>query len=142
MTEENKQLAHRYYEAGARDDLDAWDEICSPDMVLYPGFMEPVRGLATVKQFTAGFHQSMSGLYITVHDVIAEGDRVAVRWTEGGTNTGPMQTPRGVIPPTGKPVEMAGMSMLRVTGGKITEERVHADFLGFMQQLGAVSREP
>jgi ketosteroid isomerase-like protein len=138
VSEENKNVVRRYFEAGGRDDLDAWDEMCSPDMVLYPGFGEPMRGLAAVKQFTAGFHGALSDLYLTVHDLIAEGDRVAARWTAGGRQTGPLGGPGGTIPPTGKTIAMNGMSILRVTAGKIVEERVQPDIMGFMQQLGVI----
>lgn len=136
----NKEIVRRYFEAGHRNDLAAWDEICSPDMVLDVGFIPPVHGLGGIRQFTAGMHSAFADdFFLSVEDLIAEGDRVAARWTEGGTHSGPLMTPDGnVIPPTGKRVALSGISMLRVTDGKITEERVQADVLGFMQQLGLV----
>jgi predicted ester cyclase len=95
-----------------------------------------VQGLSAVKQFTAGFHQSLSDMYLTVRELIAEGDRVAARWTAGGRHTGPLYGPGGAIPPTGKDIAMEGMSILRVRDGRITEERTQADVLGMMRQLG------
>jgi predicted ester cyclase len=137
----NKEIMRRYYEAGHRDDLAAWDDVCSPDMVLDAGFIPPIHGLESVRQFTAGMHSAFADdFFLSVDDLIAEDDRVAARWTEGGTHSGPLMAPDGsVIPPTGKRVALSGISMLRVADGKITEERVQADILGFMQQLGLVS---
>ena len=136
--EENKELVRRYFDAGDRDDLDAWDEVCAADMVLDPGFGDPARGLAAVKGFTAAFHSAFSNFYLRVEDLIADGDRVAVRWTTGGTHTAPLLSPGGEIPPTGKAMAMTGMSILRLAGGKIIEERVQADVIGAMQQLGVI----
>jgi predicted ester cyclase len=137
-TDDSKALTVRYFEAGDRNELDLWDELCAPDMVLYPGFMEPVRGLDAIKQFTAGFHQAFSDFYLRIEDVVAEDDKVAVRMTTGGTHTAPMLTPNGEIPPTGKQIAMSGISIVRVAGGKIVEERPQMDILGFMQQLGVI----
>ena len=136
--EENKVVARRYFEAGNRNDLDAWDALCAPDMVLLLGFAEPVRGLAGVKGFTAAFHAAFAPFYLRVEDLIAEGDKVVARWTTGGTHAGPLPSPGGVIPPTGKEVAMSGISVLRLAGGRIVEERVQADVLGMMQQLGVL----
>jgi steroid delta-isomerase-like uncharacterized protein len=135
---DNKEIVRRYFAAGDRNDFDAWDELCSPGMVLDTGFMEPIRGLEAIKQLTAGMHSALSDLSLTVHDLVAEGDRVAVRWTTAGTQTGPLGGPGGMIPPTGKRLEMHGMSLMRVTDGKIVEELTQADLLGVMQQLGVI----
>lgn len=137
-TETNKGISRRYFEAGHRNDLAAWDDLCDPNIVLVTGFTEPMQGLDAVRQFTAGMHSAFSNFFLTVDDLIAEGDRVAARWTTGGTHTAPMMTPNGPLPPTGKHVTMSGISIVRVVGGKIVEERVQADVLGMMQQLGVV----
>jgi predicted ester cyclase len=69
----------------------------------------------------------------TVEDMVAEGDKVAVRWTWSGKHTGDYMG----MAPTGKPVTMTGVSIIRVVGGRITEEWDESDNLGFMTQLGA-----
>src|SRR4051812_27661533 len=121
----NKEIARRYFDAGHRNDLAAWDDLCSPDMLLDPGFMPPIHGLDAVRQFTAGMHSAFSDFFLSVDDLIAEGDRVAARWREGGMHSGPLMTPDGtVIAPTGKRVTLTGISLLRVSDGRITEERV------------------
>jgi ketosteroid isomerase-like protein len=60
--EANNELVRRYFEAGGRDDLGAWDSLCAPDMQLLAGFGEPVRGLEAVKGFTAGFHAAQADI--------------------------------------------------------------------------------
>ena len=135
---ETSSIVRRYFEAGGADDLAAWDGICDADMVLYPGFAEPIIGLERVKRFTADFHTAMSPYSLTVDDFIVENERAAVRWTASGTHSAPMSTPGGMVPATGKRVSMTGTSFLRVADGRIVEERVQADVLSMMQQLGII----
>jgi ketosteroid isomerase-like protein len=137
-TDETKRIARAYFEAGNRDDLDAWDTLCSPDMRLELGFAPPIEGLAGVKGFTAGMHAAFSPFFLRVERLLAEGDEAAAWWTTGGTHTGTLMSPAGPIPPTGREMAMTGVSYVRVEGGKIVEERVLADLMGAMQQLGVL----
>jgi predicted ester cyclase len=66
-------------------------------------------------------------------DLVAEGDKVAIRWSWRGIHKGEYMG----IAPTGKQVTMTGISILRIVGGKIVEEWGESDNLGFMEQLGA-----
>lgn len=67
----------------------------------------------------------------TIEDMVAAGDRVAVRLTMRGTHQGPF---RG-IPATGKKIEIGGISMARFAGGKVVEGWSFSDTVGMMQQL-------
>lgn len=137
-TEQTRSIVRAYFEAGHRDDLAAWDAICAPEMRLVLGFAPTIDGLAGVKGFTAGMHAAVSPFFLRVEKVLAEGNEAAAWWTTGGTHTGPLMSPAGPIPPTGREMEMAGVSLLRVEHGKIVEERVLADLMGAMQQLGVL----
>jgi ketosteroid isomerase-like protein len=67
---------------------------------------------------------------------VEQGDRVVVEGRFTGTNTGPLQTPAGEIPPTGRPMVLPFADVFRVIDGKIAEHRVYYDVLGLMAQLG------
>lgn len=139
--EQNKAIVRRYYEGDGdgRDNTENWSELCDANMVLYAAtFPEPVRGLEPIKQFTQAAHSAMSNYSITAQELIGEDDKVVARWMMGGTNTAPLPMPG--FPPyaTGKTMAVSGISILRLAGGKITEERVEADWLGMMVQLGAL----
>jgi predicted SnoaL-like aldol condensation-catalyzing enzyme len=67
-------------------------------------------------------------------DLVAEGDKVAARRSYKGTHRGELLG----IPPTGKPVQIGGISIFRLAGGKITEHWEQIDGLALMQQLGVV----
>ena len=67
-------------------------------------------------------------------DVFAEGDRVVVRFTAKGTHKGDLMG----VAPSGKPIVVTGISIVRIAGGKIVEEWESFDQLGMMQQIGAI----
>jgi steroid delta-isomerase-like uncharacterized protein len=85
-----------------------------------------------------GWREAFPDLQVVVDHVVAEGDKVAVRWTARGTNTG---TGNG-IPATGKAVETSGIALFRFEDGKVAEEWVSADSLGLMRQLGMLPPAP
>jgi predicted SnoaL-like aldol condensation-catalyzing enzyme len=69
--------------------------------------------------------------HFTVEDLIAEGDRVVVRWTNAGTHVGDFAG----IPATGRPFTMAGIDIYRLAGGQLCEHWHVIDQLGMLGQL-------
>jgi predicted ester cyclase len=67
-----------------------------------------------------------------VEDLISEGDGVAYRRTYYGTHQGELMG----IAPTGEQVTIAGITIYRISGGKVEEEWNNFDQLGLLQQLG------
>ena len=84
-------------------------------------------------QFAATYRQVFPDLQVTVEDRAAEGDRVTTRFTSRGTHGGT----RGHRP-TGRRVEVTGIVISRIAGGKIAEDYTNFDALGMMQQLGVI----
>jgi len=76
-------------------------------------------------------------LHVTIHDMIAEGDSVAVRWSFSGTHTGDMPG-EPPIPATGKKIEVQAMAVHRVAGDKLAETWVNFDVMGMLMQLGVI----
>jgi predicted ester cyclase len=70
---------------------------------------------------------------MTIEDMLAEGDRVATRKTFRGTHRGELLG----IPPTGKPVAIGLIDMVRLEHGRVVESWSEADNLQLLQQLGA-----
>ena len=71
---------------------------------------------------------------MTVEDIIADGDRVVVRWSARGTHGGDLAG----FPPTGRPVSVTGIGIHRFVGGRIVENWSQFDQMGMLQQIGAV----
>src|SRR5690349_5354127 len=130
-TEEMKEIARR----GATEfwhlrNLDAMDDILSPDYKVYVGgqLMYPSREIAKthIREAQVAFPDAE----VTVDDLIAEGDRVVARFTLRGTNSGVYHTEMGDMPPTDKKVEVTGIIIFRFEDGKIVENREVLDNLG------------
>jgi steroid delta-isomerase-like uncharacterized protein len=136
MSEANKALVRREMEeVFDRGNLDAADELYAPDYVIHdPTSPEDIRGVEGARQFAATYRQAFPDFQATVEDQVAEGDKVATRFTARGTHHGELEG----IAPTGNRVEVTGINISRIAGGKIAEEWTNYDALGLMQQIGAV----
>ena len=86
----------------------------------------------TPSQSIGAFRAAFPDAVVTVEDVVGEGDRVAIRYTLRGANTGPFFG----MPPMGRSIEIGGISLYRLADGKMQEAWVQYDQLGIMQQLG------
>ena len=134
-TEENKTIVRRYQEAYNTNNLDALNEIVAPDFVshsLAPGLPEGLQGGNLMHQMTMA---AMSDYQVSIDDLIAEGDRVAARFTMMGTHTGADFLG---LPPSGRKINVSGISIFRIADGKIVEHWANEDALGLLQQLGAM----
>jgi predicted ester cyclase len=113
--------------------LDRADELMPPDYVLHAG-AQRFTGPEGFKQLCAGYRAAFPDLHVTVHDLIAEGDRVVWRFTARGTQRGPLFD----LLPTGKPMEIEGIVISRFAGDKWVEDWGSWDIYGMMEQLGAI----
>ena len=136
MSEENKALARRFYEeVFNQENLEVADEIAAQDHVNHdPTLPDIPSGPEGLKQIVNLYHGAFPDANITVEDQIAEGDKVVNRWTGRGTHQGELMG----IPPSGNRVEVSGMDIMRISGGKIAETWSQYDAMGMMQQIGAV----
>ena len=91
-------------------------------------------GIEEIKQVAAGLRAAFPDGHYTVEDLVAEQDKLVMMWTFRGTNTGELMG----CAPTGKKVEAMGINICRITNGKIAEDWIVWDALGFMRQLDLV----
>ncbi len=136
MSEENKALVRRWFEELFNaENLDVADEITAPDHVNHdPTLPDLPPGPEGDKHVVNLYHGAFPDANITVEDQVAEGDEVVTRWTGRGTHQGDLMG----VPPSGNRVEVAGMTLNRVSGGKIVETWTNYDALGMMRQIGAM----
>jgi steroid delta-isomerase-like uncharacterized protein len=133
--EENKTIGRRAFEEiWNQGNLSAIDELYDANQVSHGLGMEVPPGVAGLKQFVSIYRTAYPDTHFTVEDQIAEGDKVATRWTAIGTHRGELM---GILP-TGKRVTVTGMAINRIAGGKIVETWNNFDALGQLQQLGVL----
>ncbi|MFY9578621.1 MAG: ester cyclase [Gaiellaceae bacterium] len=136
MSEANRQLILRFYEEALNERrLDAIDEVVSPDFVFHAAAEpEPVRGPEGFRAFFERAFVTFPDLRVTVEDVVADEDKVAVRVTLVGTHLGEFQG----IPPSGNRVSMAEHVICHLENGKFTEVWQQFDAVGGLQQMGVL----
>lgn len=133
--DENRLLVKRWgEEIWSKGNLAAIDELFAPDFVCHgqpPGVAPDREGH---KQVVTSWRSAFPEAQWVTGDMVAEGDKVAVRWSGRGAHKGQYMG----IEPTGKDVTMTGISVLRIAGGKIKEMWTETNVLDVMQQLGAL----
>ena len=133
-TEANKAIVRRFFdEAINQRKLDVLDEIFAPDFEGNKLEIEQRSNTrADLKQMLEMVFDAFPDYQQTIHDWIAEDDRVVVRWTTHGTHLGPYNG----IAPTSKVIREHGIDIFRVGGGQIVEHWVELDLLGILRQMG------
>jgi steroid delta-isomerase-like uncharacterized protein len=133
-TAENIMLVHRFFEElWNQGNLDAADELLASGHVHHFSD-EDIIGPEGLKSLVTWLRTAFPDNHTSIDDVVAEGDKVVVRFTNRGTHQG-----EGMgIPPTGKRVVYTGIDIFRIEDGRIVERWGEVDGLGLGQQLGTV----
>jgi steroid delta-isomerase-like uncharacterized protein len=134
MVEDNKRLVQRWFDAvWNRGREDTVDQLMAPDALVH-GLGEAIRGPAAFKRFHAAYREAFPDVRIDVEDLVAEGDKVAFRWSATATHRGASLG----FAATNRNVRFEGMGIIRVQNGKLVEGWNTFDQLGMLQQLGVV----
>ena len=132
-----KTLVLRWYEELVNEGKTAVaDEIFAPDHVEHaPTLPWFGSGPAQQKELVVALRLAFPDVDVSVEDVVAEGDRVAVRWLLRGTHRGEFWE----LAPTGETVAVPGTTVYRIANGRIVETWLTYDALGLLAQLGALA---
>lgn len=131
-TKENKEIVRRFADEFVnKHNYDTLEEFLADDIVDYTP-LGATTGRDAVLATTKELRTAFPDFAVTPHEIIAEGDTVAVRMTQRGTHEGVFMGNE----PTGNSFEIEAMAFLRLENGKIVERRVRPDLMGLMQQLG------
>jgi predicted ester cyclase len=140
--ESNKTLVRRYFEQVLdQRNLSLLDRIAAADCVIHrPEAAQPIQGRAAFKAAIEAILQTYSAFSTTIHEVVAEGDKVVCRLTHEAVNAGSWASRLGTHAVAGKPVSWEAIVIFRMRDGQIAEEWVSRDELGMLIQLGALAR--
>ncbi len=131
--DDNKQLARSIYEDVLnRRDLDRLDDLAVQDYVEHDPLPGQRTGLEGLKDRFRILIEAFEPQF-TIEDIVAEGDKVVVRWTNSGTHVGDFP---GLPAPTGRSFSIAGIDIYRVQGGKLAEHWHVIDLFSQLMQLG------
>ena len=130
-----KQLTDRFWQLFESNQIEALAAVIDADCHFKMPGME-LRGSEAVQQMLSGYRMAFPDLRHAVKGYIESGDAVAVELEVTGTHNGPMQTPQGTVPATGKKVVWESCDLVRVKNGKIVSWHVYHDTVPFLTALG------
>lgn len=120
-----------YEEVGHEGRLELLDEIAWPDHVEHNPFPQQSQGVEGLKQRISMVRAAFNPRF-TIEHVIAQGDKVAVMWTNHGTHVGNWFG----LPPTGKRVTAHGVDIHLLRDGRLAEHWDVVDGSDFLAQFG------
>lgn len=130
----NEELVGRFIEAVVNGkDLDRIEEFVAADVRDHTPMGE-TQGSDAFRETTKAIGAAFPDFEVTPHEIVVEGDTVAVRMTQRGTHEGPFLGYAG----TGESFEISAMAFARIEDGKMAERWVQPDLLGMLSQLGVV----
>jgi ketosteroid isomerase-like protein len=130
-----KQVTDRFWQLFESNQLDALDALIDPDCHFKMPGMD-LRGSAALRGMLAGYRVAFPDLRHHVKSHVESGDTIAIELEVTGTHTGPMQTPGGTVPATGKKIVWESCDYIRVRNGKVFSWHVYHDPAPFMAALG------
>ena len=140
MINEIEKLAENIKKAWDDKDMNALVQHYAEDAVMFmPGEPEPIKGREAIAKNQTAFLRAMPDFNLSFSLVLASGNHAVFEGVARGTFTGPLASPEGDIPPTGKKVGLGFVFIGRVNAdGLIEEDRTYFDTADFMRQLGVI----
>ncbi|HUP14777.1 MAG TPA: ester cyclase [Acidimicrobiia bacterium] len=136
MSQENKDLVRRWFEALSRHDVDAVADMVTEDFIHNSSTNQGRDGVRAELDY---WFSAFPDASLSVADLIADGDRVVARVISSGTHGGAFMG----SPATGKRISVQEVDIFRIENGRIAEAWAAVDFFGMLTQLGLLpSEEP
>jgi ketosteroid isomerase-like protein len=129
----NIVIVRKFFEVGpSKGDLTAADALLHPEFSLHTPLPTPGPGIEEMNNVITTCRAAFHGLYVTIDDIMADGDKVIARFTARGTHNGDFMG----VSPTGKAITLTAIEIFRLREGKIAELWGEVNLMGLMQQLG------
>jgi len=131
--QEAKALLEGLLEIYNEGNFDITEDVFTADFVLHDcGLPEDLVGIDSFEGFVTDERITFPDFKLTIDEFFVKDDKMALRWTVTGTQTGPLRD----LPPTGKKMQISGLAITRIADGKFAEEWLYFNVLDFYQQLG------
>lgn len=127
-----KMYTHVWDEIINKGRLDMFNDSNFTKDVIMHASPTDIKGIDSARSYYANYLTGFSNITFTIKDVFGQGEKLVKHWNFKGTHTGNFFG----IPATGKTVSLDGVTLVRMSNGKIAEERDFFDNLEFMTQLG------
>jgi len=144
ITEEEVQaISERYTKVWNEGNLELIDELHATGYVRhYVDIYEDIVGINAYKKWVTDTRTIYPDFTVTIDETMFKDDKIIVKATVTGTNTGPLITPMGELPPTGKKIQFRAVGIIQVVDGQITEEWIYFNQAPVLLQLGFTLMPP
>jgi steroid delta-isomerase-like uncharacterized protein len=132
---EARELGEQWFASVKTGDTDAVLGMISDDIDFLAAGV-PASGAAEVAGFVSGYRQAFPDMDFVIREWVEQGDTAVAEGSYTGTHTGPMQSPMGEIPPTGRSIDLPFTTVFAARDGKLAAHRAYWDNVTFMTQLG------
>jgi predicted ester cyclase len=132
-----RRLIDGYLAFRNEGNLTSANEVIHPDCSInYPNVPGYIKGLDAFKEYNRVTRIAFPDFKMSVYDFFVEGNRIVSLWSLSATNSGPLASPIGELPPTNREIRVTGMAVSRVEDGKIVEDVAYFDTADMLKQLG------
>ena len=129
MSENNKAKVRQFYEEVVqKGNMSLLEEFVAKDFLDHQPAPGQLPGVAGVRQFFTSVQAAISNLRVTIENMVAEGDLVAVHMSIRGRHTGDLMG----IPPSGKDIVIRVSDIVRIQNGQAAERWGVEDMSGFL----------
>lgn len=136
----NAKLAQEIYNLFSNNQFDAILPHATEDVeVFFAPTNQTMQGHEGFRQFMMGFKTAFPNIKITIKNQVVTEDSVVTEFIATGAHTGPLMTPQGEIPPTGRTAEWPVCEVWRVRNGKLASLSNYQDFGSVLRQLGLMN---
>jgi steroid delta-isomerase-like uncharacterized protein len=132
-------MVRLFYERFGEGDMDGAASTYHDDVVTIEPALGRAESLAEWRAYGEAFRRACPDAHMVVQSVVVSGETVAVEARFVGTFTGPLASPDGEVPPTGRSFELPFADFFRFHDGRVVEHHVYYDQLAFMSGLGIAS---
>ncbi len=133
-----KKVADNFLKTANSRDAAAIAKLYTEDAIyIVSGEPEPIRGRKAIEENQAALFRALPDFKVEFPLILFSGDYIIFEGVSRGTFTGPLASPEGDIPPTGRSVVLKFVFIAKVTQeGLVEEDRTYFDTADFMRQLG------
>src|SRR5436305_1833785 len=133
-----RQIVEQHYANFAAGNMEADRNNFSPDVVTEIPGGPRLAGFDAFKGFVGVWNKAFPDGGMKLLTAVESGDTVIAEGVMTGTHTGPLASPAGEVPATGKKIEFKFADVFKTRDGKVVEHRVYFDQMTFLGQLGLI----
>jgi len=132
-------VAERWFQAADKQDTGALPELVAQDCVMTAPGGVTLQGPEQIAQWMTVFYTAFPSISHPIDRIVPAGNTVAVELHAVGTHTGPLASPAGEVPATGRDISLRVANLITVNDDdRVTSVHVYFDQMQMLQQLGLV----